>query len=88
MSDWITSGRLVDLILVLVVLEAVALLAFHRLTGRGLGPRQLIGVLVSGGCLLLALRAALTGAAWTWIGAWLTIALIAHLADLALRWRD
>jgi hypothetical protein len=87
MADLLTSGRAVDLILGLLVIEAAVLLTFHHRTGRGLGARQLLGLLLSGGFLLLALRAALTDAGWLWIGAWLTLALVAHLADLAMRWR-
>jgi len=37
--------------------------------------------------ILLALRAALTGAAWTSVAGWLAGALVAHLADVARRWR-
>jgi hypothetical protein len=35
----------------------------------------------------LALRAALTGQAWWWVALWLSLALPAHLAWLALAWR-
>jgi apolipoprotein N-acyltransferase len=40
----------------------------------------------AGAALLLALRAAITGAAWPWIAAWLAAAGLAHLADLRTRW--
>lgn len=87
MAELLTSGRLIDLILGLVLVEALALVLLHHLTGKGVAPRELIGLLLAGGFLLVALRAALVGAAWYWIGLWLTLALLAHLADLALRWR-
>jgi hypothetical protein len=45
--------------------------------------------MLAGAGLLLALRAALTGAAWHMIAAWLLAGLAAHLFDLYLRrpWR-
>ena len=87
MSDLFASGRVVDLILGLMLLEGALLLLYHRRTGRGIAPRLLLATLVSGACLLLALRTALTGAGWLATGAWLTAALLAHLGDLASRWR-
>lgn len=87
MAELFASGRLIDLILGLVVVEAIALTVFHRLTGKGVAPRDLVGLLLAGAFLLVAVRFALTGAEWVWIGLWLGLALIAHLADLALRWR-
>lgn len=87
MSDLVASGRLVDLVLGLMVLEGVLLAAYHRRTGRGIAPADLLVNLLAGGALLLALRAALTGAGWTSIALWLGLALLAHVADLARRWR-
>ena len=87
MMQWFTSGRIVDLILVLVALEALLLWAYHRRTGRGPRWSQLAPTLVSGALLLVALRAALGGFWWGWTAAALTLALLAHLVDLALRWR-
>lgn len=85
-SELLTSGRMIDLILVLVVLEAVALVVYHRRTGRGIAPAALLFNLAAGALLLLAARGALTGAAWPWIAAALFGALCAHLLDLAQRW--
>jgi hypothetical protein len=87
MAELFASGRLIDWILGLVVVEAIALTLLHRLTGKGVAPRDLVGLLLAGACLLVAVRLALTGAEWFWIGLWLGLALIAHLADLVLRWR-
>ena len=36
---------------------------------------------------MLSLRAALTGAEWPVVALWLTASLVAHLGDLALRFR-
>ncbi|ACA18090.1 conserved hypothetical protein [Methylobacterium sp. 4-46] len=84
MSDLFGSGRIVDLVLALVALEAVALTAWRRRAGRPGLPGLLVN-LASGACLMLALRAALVGAAWTWIALALAGAGIAHALDL--RWR-
>ena len=87
MAELIASGRVVDLILVLMALEALALTLFWARTARGLRPLLLVVNLAGGASLLLALRAALTGAGSVTIGSFLVLALAAHLADLALRWR-
>jgi hypothetical protein len=85
MRDLFASGRVVDVILALVVVEAIALAGWRRLTGRGLALRALAANLLAGGFLLLAVRAALVGAEWIWVAASLLAALLAHLADLAAR---
>jgi len=87
MGEAIASGRIVDLILVLMAAEAVGLILYRRATGRGIAPLDLIVNLAAGACLLLAVRAALGGAGWGWIAASLAAALAAHLADLGRRWR-
>lgn len=87
MSELFASGRIVDLIIGLIVLEALALPLLHRRTGSGLPFAELAGLLVPGLCLLFALRGALTGAHWAWLALWLLAAFVAHLADLRRRWR-
>lgn len=79
------SGRLIDFILVLVVLEAAALWLYARAGRRALAFADVVWNLLAGACLLLALRAALAEAGWPWLAAFLTLALIAHVADLRRR---
>lgn len=86
-SSLFASGRVVDLVLGMMMLEAALLVGYRRRTGRGVRIAELLTFLVAGACLLLALRAALVGASWEWIAAALAGALAAHLADLGLRWR-
>jgi|UPI00034AA366 hypothetical protein len=81
------SGRIVDGILVLIGIEALVLLGARARWGRGPTPAALLCNLASGAALMLALRAAVTGAAWPSLAAWLTVALVAHLAELAIRFR-
>jgi hypothetical protein len=80
--------RFVDLALVLIVLEAVGLTAYHAMTGRGPAPIGNIANLAAGGLLVLVLRETLAGASPVWVVATLTAALISHGVDLAVRWRD
>jgi len=81
------SGRVIDLVVGLTVLEVVALWGFRRVTGRG--PRlSAVGLdLASGVCLMLAVRAALVGAWFGVVALWMLAALGLHLADLRRVWR-
>jgi hypothetical protein len=81
------NGSIVDLILLAVVAEAIALIIYRLRTGHGISPPHLLVNLLAGAFLLMALRSALIGSPWTITAAWLAAALIAHLADLAGRWR-
>jgi hypothetical protein len=80
------GGRVIDLILSLMAVEAIALAVLYRMTGRGIAPVRLWPNLFAGAFLMLALRASLTGAGVTAIGSWLVLGLVGHLVDLALRW--
>ena len=80
------SGRIVDLILVLLVMEVLVLFVVRRTTGAGPAALDMLMNNLAGAALLMALRAALTGAAWTAIAPWLIASLVAHLADLTRRW--
>jgi hypothetical protein len=75
---------MVDFILALVLVEVVGFALFWALKKRGLSPFTLAANLAAGACLLLAVRAALTGQ-----DGLLTIALagagVAHVLDLAQR---
>jgi hypothetical protein len=86
MAELFASGRIIDLILGLVVVEVMALALWRRFgTGPDLGG--LVANLASGGFLLLAVRAALVDAPWEWVALALLGSLLAHLADLYGRWR-
>ena len=87
MTTLFHSGYIVDLILLAIVAEAIALIAYRSRTGRGISPLDLLINLLAGAFLLMALRSALVGSSWQWTAAWLAAGLIAHIADLAQRWR-
>jgi hypothetical protein len=73
-------------VIALMALEALLLLWLRARRRQGPAPADLLGNLAAGLFLLLALRGALVGAAWPWIAASLTAALVAHLYDLSRRW--
>jgi hypothetical protein len=87
MADLFASGRLVDLILIVVVIEAAILLLVWRYTRRGIAPGDLLSNLCAGAFLLLALRIILGGAGWMPASGCLAAAGVAHLIDVSRRWR-
>lgn len=78
----------IDAILVLVLVEGVGLVVFNRVTGRGPPARKVPAMLAAGFFLMLAVRLALAGSGEAWLAACLLAALVAHLLDLAGRWRN
>lgn len=86
MQEFFRSGSVADAILAVMMAEALLLLAYRKITGRGPAPADLAAMLLAGACLVLALRAGLTGAGWPVVALCLVAALVAHLADLSRRW--
>jgi len=86
-AELFSSGRAIDLILAVVALETLGLALWRRRTQRGLPLVDVLGQLSAGVFLLLAVRAALTGAPWPLTAVLLTASLPAHAFDLARRWR-
>jgi hypothetical protein len=80
MADFFASGRAVDVVLLVLLLEA--LLLWRR--GRA-GLLGIIGALGPAALILLGLRGALTGAPWPMIAAPLALSLPLHLFDLRRR---
>ena len=87
MGEWYASGRMVEIIFALMLLEGAALIVWRRIAGSGIPTLDLIVNFAAGGFLLLALRSALVRDEWTMIALWLTGALVAHVVDLRRRWR-
>lgn len=80
MSDWFASGRAIDLVLLVLVIEAALIARF-----AGARRWSLLVGLVPGAFLLLALRAALAQAPWQLVALLVTSSLPAHLLDLRRR---
>lgn len=87
MADLFSTGRIVDLIVAIVIVEALLLSIYRWRTARGVEIVDLLNMLLPGLFLLLALRGALVGAHWIWIAGFLVLSLVTHLADLRRRWR-
>jgi len=83
----ITTGRIVDLMLVFVVIEILALLVIRRFTGAGIAAVPLLANAGAGLSLMLALRADLVDSGWQWVAFFLVVALVFHVLDLVLRWQ-
>lgn len=84
MEALFSDGRIVDIVIAFMIVEAIALLVAHQ-WGSRFGRLDIALLLVPGLFLLLAMRAALSGDGWQIMAVWLLAALIAHLADLARR---
>jgi hypothetical protein len=85
-AELIASGRAIDGILALMLMESIALILIGRKLPRAIPPVQVLVSIGAGAALLLALRAALLGFSWQWISLWLVAALAAHILDLRYRW--
>lgn len=85
LESFVTSGQVIHLVLAVMAVELLVLARVQRVTRLGLG--DVVGHLSAGFFLLLALRAALVGAHWTWVAGFLTASLPAHLYDLVRRCR-
>lgn len=87
MEQLFSSGQIVDAVLVLMLLEGLALTLLFRAKRIGIAPKTLWINLAAGAALFLALRSALAGDHWHVTAAFLVAGLLAHAADLAVRWQ-
>jgi hypothetical protein len=74
------SGHIADLVIGVMAIEAVVLVGVMRRS-----PFNVAMTLLPGAFMMLALRAALTGADWEVVALWITASLPVHLTDLWLR---
>ena len=79
--------RLIDAVILFTVLECALLLVHRRITGRGVAARDFVVNVLSGLCLMLALRCLAAGAGTVVVALCLLGAGAAHGIDLAMRWR-
>jgi len=84
--DLVRSGRIADIALAVVAIEAILLGVTAIVTGQHARLRSLPH-LAAGACLLLSLKAALIGGPPTAVLGWLAGALVANLIDMPSRWR-
>lgn len=86
MIDSVPLAQIIDLVIAFTLVECAALALYHRATGRGVAPREFAMNMVSGLCLMLALRCLAHDAGATWIALFLLAAGVAHGTDLWMRW--
>ena len=82
------DGKIADLVLAVMVVEALVLVALSRRTQSSLSATSIVSALLPGFFLALALRAALVHAEWFWIALALFGALITHLIDMRMRFQS
>lgn len=85
MEQLFTSGRIFDIILVGLALEVVGFGLWLWRKRQGLALVSFVASTVAGGSLVLALRAAITGAGWLFVAIYLAASLLAHVGEMALR---
>ncbi|HEX2941224.1 MAG TPA: hypothetical protein VHO91_09265 [Rhodopila sp.] len=93
----VSSPHLIDLVLGFTLLEGALLIWWRRRAITATAPEygragarpvsDVFRLLLPGLFLMLALRAALAGAAWPWVPTALAASFIAHVIDLRGRWR-
>lgn len=87
MESLFSTGRIIDAIIILTLVEMLLLCVYYWRTGKGIPTSLVVSNLMAGLCLLLAVRLALSGVAWSWIASCLLASLLAHLANLRALWR-
>jgi hypothetical protein len=85
MEQLFASGRIIDLILLIMLAEYLTLRLYLGRGARGSALSSIALYLLSGAFLLLALRMALTGGSWIWIACCLAAAGAWHALDLRRR---
>lgn len=88
MEKLFNSGLLVDLVLLIVILEAGVLVAYFLFKRRGIPLADLLPNLFAGVFLLLALRTVIVGGGWMTACVYLAAAGLSHVIDLKRRWRS
>lgn len=87
MPEFIRSGRVIDLALLIVVLELAALLALRVVGRKALGTPDVLANLAAAVGLLSAAHLLIARDAWVYSALALSLALVAHIAALRYRWR-
>ena len=87
MDDFIKSGLVTDIVLIVMSVEAVILTLYLRRKGQYSSVPGFLIALLAGAFLILALHAALTGPHFDEIAVFLGLSLLAHLGELALKIR-
>ncbi|MDJ0917420.1 MAG: hypothetical protein QNJ05_06605 [Woeseiaceae bacterium] len=87
LSELILSGRIIDIVLGVLILELLLISMLYRTKGKGVPPYPLLVNIGAGGSLALGIKASVTGADWQWIAVWLVASLVFHILDISARWQ-
>lgn len=87
MRDWALGTGLIDAVIGLTVIEALVLLLYRSITGKGVKPRDFCINLVAGLMLMFALRSHMAASSWGWTAGFLAAAGVAHATDIWSRWK-
>jgi hypothetical protein len=82
LSEFFATGRAVDVVLLVLALEAIWLKL------RGSPWLDIFSILMPAALMMIALRAALTGMPWPYVSLPLALAFPVHLYDLRRRSRE
>lgn len=85
MEELIRSGQIADIILVVLAAETAVLGYYLWRKGQGHALLSFLASSLAGGALVLAFREVLRGSGWLFVAIYLAAALLAHVADIALR---
>jgi hypothetical protein len=85
LKAFFASGHPVDLVLIVIAAEFAFLSTRRQRFGHRSFAIDRVLAFAPGVCLLLAVRAALTGAGWIWVAAALAASFPFHIADLVRR---
>lgn len=88
MSGFFSGTGLIDVVIACTLLEWLGLWVWYRIKGSGLAPAALLLTLLSGLCLMLALRCALSGLPQYLVMFFLCAAGATHAADIRRRWKS
>jgi hypothetical protein len=88
LNELLAGPRLIELIIAITLLEGVALTLYHRMTGKGVAPKEFAANLLSGLCLMLALRSALLGHSGGVTALFLSASGAIHASDLWRLWKS
>ena len=87
LSKLFLDGRIADIVLAVMVVEAFALSWYSRQRMGAPTVTTILLALLPGAFLALALRAALVHAQWFWMALALVGALVTHLMDMRRRFQ-
>ena len=80
-------AQVIDAVILFTLAECMALWLYHRRTGRGVAVRDFLANMVSGLCLMFALRCLASDAGAATVALFLLAAGLAHGVDILMCWK-